>query len=69
MFQRNQKQIIWNWKCNYITVKEEPTKDEIERFWSEILNQQTAYDEGVQWLNTIEKEYCKRATSKDYIMD
>ena len=36
LFQRNQKQIIWNWKSKNITVEEEPTKDEIERFWSEI---------------------------------
>ena len=45
------------------------TKDKIERVWSGIWNNLTAYNKDVQWLNTLEKEYCKGATSKDYIMD
>ena len=69
LFQRNQKQIVRNWKSEKITVEKEPTKDEIERFWSGIWNKPTAYDKDVQWLNTLEKEYCKGATSKYYIMD
>ena len=36
LFHRNQKQICRNWKSKKITVEEESTKDEIERFWSEI---------------------------------
>ena len=36
LFQRNQKQIFRNWKSKKITVEKEPTKDEIESFWSGI---------------------------------
>ena len=52
-----------------MTVEKEPTKDEIELFWSGIWHKPTAYNKDAQWLNTQEKEYCEGATSKDYIMD
>ena len=62
IFQRNQKQIFWNLKSEKITVEKEPTKDEIERFWFGIWNKPTTYNKDAQWLNTLEKEYCKGAT-------
>ena len=52
-----------------MAVEKEPTKDEIKRFWSGIWNKPAAYNKDAQWLNSLEKEYCKGATSKDYIMD
>ena len=55
LFQRNQKQIFRNWKSKKITVEKEPTKDEIERFWSGTLNKPTAYNKDAQWLKTLEK--------------
>ena len=67
LFQRNQKQIFRNWKSKKITVEKELTK--IDSFWSGIWNKPTAYNKDAQWLNTLEKEYCKGATSKDYVMD
>ena len=35
---------------------------------SGIWNKSTAYNKDAQQLNTLEKEYCKETTSKDYIM-
>ena len=43
IFQRNQKQIFWNLKSEKVTVEKEPTKDEIEHFWSGIWNKPTTY--------------------------
>ena len=44
LFQRNQKQIFRNCKSKKITVEKEPTKDEIEHFWSGIWNKPTTYN-------------------------
>ena len=69
IFQRNQKQIFRNWKSKEITAEKEPIKNEIKRFWSAIRTKSTTYNKDGKWLNTLEKEYCKGATSKDHIMD
>ena len=69
IFQRNQKQIFRNWKSKEITAEKEPIKNEIKRLWSAIRTKSTTYNKDGKWLNTLEKEYCKGATSKDHIMD
>ena len=69
LFQHNQKQIFRNWKSKKITVEEEPTKDEIQCFWSGIWSKQTSYNKNASWLSTLEQEYCQGTTSKNYVMD
>ena len=65
-FQQNQKQVFRNWKGEQVIAKEIPTKEEITTFWSGIWSERKTYNENAPWLNTLEKEYCKNTTTKNY---
>ena len=49
-------------------MKEIPTKENITDFWSGIWSNRKTYNHESQWLNTLEEEYCKNVTTKEYVV-
>ena len=65
-FKLIQKQVFRDWKGKQIDVGDEPSKDEITTFWSDIWSEPKTYNRDAMWLSTLENEYCKDVTVKKY---
>ena len=65
-FQSNQKQVFRNWKSKKIEIKENPGKEEITGFWTNIWGKETTYNTNAAWLNQLETDYHPNPKLNDY---
>ena len=65
-FQLNQKKVFREWRNKKISIKTTPSKADIETFWSSIWTKSSTHNENATWLKTLEENYCKNVTPKDY---
>ena len=65
-FQLNQKKVFREWRNKKISIKTTPSKTDIETFWSSIWTKSSTHNENATWLKTLEENYCKNVTPKDY---
>ena len=49
-----------------VEVKEGPSKEDIDIFWRNIWEKKTEYKSDADWLQILEKHYCKDVTQKRY---
>ena len=52
------------WKNKKIEIKETPSAEEIEIFWSNIWGKDKKYNKDAKWLPKLDKEYCKSVKPK-----
>ena len=65
-FQLNQKKVFREWRNKKISIKTTPSKADIETFSSSIWTKSSTHNENATWLKTLERNYCKNVTPKDY---
>ena len=65
-FQLNQKKVFREWRNKKISIKTTSSKTDIETFWSSIWTKSSTHNENATWLKTLEENYCKNVTPKDY---
>ena len=65
-FTSNQRKIFRKWKEKEIETDGEPTKEEVETFWSNIWAKPKNYNKDAPWLKTLERTYGNDATSGHY---
>ena len=65
-FQLNQKKVFREWRNKKISIKTTPSKTDIETIWSSIWTKSSTHNENATWLKTLEENYCKNVTPKDY---
>ena len=65
-FQLNQKKVFREWRNKKISIKTTSSKTDIETFWSSIWTKSSTHNENATWLKTLEENYCKNVTLKDY---
>ena len=65
-FQLNQKNVSRDWRNKKISIKTTHSKTDIETFWSSIWTKSSTHNGNATWLKTLEENYYKNVTLKDY---
>ena len=67
IFGTSPKNVYWKFKVEAdVEVKEGPSKENIDIFWRNISKNRTEYKSDADWLQILEKHYCKDVTQKRY---
>ena len=66
LFGKSPKGVYRNFKGNNITVKDLPSKENLESFWKGIWGEGSNFNKNAKWLKTVESNYCKNAIQKEY---
>ena len=56
-------------KGNNIIVEKLPEKEAAEKFWKDIWQNEASFNYKAEWLQQIEKTYCRNVTATNYKID
>ena len=56
-------------KENNIIFKKLPEKEALEEFWKDAWQNEASFDDKAEWLQQLEKTYCRNVRATDYNID
>lgn len=59
LFQNNPKKFFVSLKNDTIKTTKHPSKPELERYWKDIFESDTKFNEDAKWIKKLQKEKCK----------
>ena len=68
-FFKSPKQVYRSMKGNNIIVEKLLEKEAVEKFWKDVWQNEASLDDKAEWLQQIEKTYCRNVTATNYNID
>ena len=54
---------------NNIIVENLPEKEAVEKFWKDVWQNEASFNDKAEWLQQLEKTYCRNVTTTNYNID
>ena len=54
---------------NNIIVENLPEKELVEKFWKDVWQNEASFNDKAEWLQQLEKTYCRNVTTTNYNID
>ena len=68
-FFKSPKQVYRSMKGNNIIVEKLLEKEAVEKFWKDVWQNEASFNDKAEWLQQVEKTYCRNARATNYNID
>ena len=68
-FFNSPKQVYRSMKGNNIIVEKLPEKEEVEKSWKDVWQNETNFNDKAEWLQQLKKTYCRNVTATNHRID
>ena len=68
-FFKSLKQVYRSMKGNSIIVEKLSEKEAVEKFWKDVWQNEASFNYKAEWLQQLEKTYCRNITATNYNID